>query len=57
MAEKKSVLLRLSPELYEEIRRMAEEEFRSINGQLEYLLREAVRKRRKKDVQDQEKPD
>ncbi|MCW5946108.1 MAG: hypothetical protein KIT74_03680 [Fimbriimonadales bacterium] len=57
MAEKKSVLLRLSPELYEEIRRMAEEEFRSVNGQLEYLLREAVRKRRKKDFQDQEKSD
>lgn len=57
MAERKSVLLRLSPELYEEIRRMAEEEFRSVNGQLEYLLREAVRKRRKKVFEEEEKSD
>ncbi|MDO9170325.1 MAG: hypothetical protein Q7W29_00660 [bacterium] len=45
MSERKSFPLRLSPELYEELRRWADQEFRSVNGQIEYLLREAVRKR------------
>jgi hypothetical protein len=44
MAEKKTVLLRLSPQLYNEINRMAQNEFRSVNGQIEYLLNEAVKK-------------
>lgn len=39
---KKQVLLRLSPSLWNEIARWAEEDFRSINGQIEYLLSEAV---------------
>jgi hypothetical protein len=47
MADKKSLLLRISPELWEELQRMAAEEFRSLNGQIEFLLREAVRKRRR----------
>ncbi len=45
--EKKQLLLRLSPSLWEEVSRMAEDDFRSINGEIEYLLTEAVRKRRK----------
>jgi hypothetical protein len=45
VAERKSFPLRLSPELYDELRRWAEQEFRSVNGQIEFLLREAVRKR------------
>jgi len=45
VAERKSFPLRLSPELYEELRRWADQEFRSVNGQIEYLLREAVRRR------------
>ncbi len=44
---KKQVPLRLSPSLYHEIAQWAEEDFRSINGQIEYLLTEAVRKRKK----------
>ena len=44
---KKQVPLRLSASLYEELARGAEDEFRSVNGQIEYLLTEAVRKRRK----------
>ncbi len=44
---KKQVPLRLSASLYEELARWAEDEFRSVNGQIEYLLTEAVRKRRK----------
>ncbi len=47
MAEKKSFLLRLPPELMDELNRWAADELRSLNGQIEYVLREAVRKRRK----------
>lgn len=45
MSERKSILLRITPELWEEIQRMANEELRSVNGQIEYLLREAVKSR------------
>ena len=43
---KKQVLLRLSPSLWTELARWAEEDFRSINGQIEFLLSEAVRRRK-----------
>ncbi len=45
MAKRKSFLLRVSPELLEALRRLAEQEMRSVNGQIEYLLRAEVRKR------------
>lgn len=45
---KKQMLLRLSPGLWDEIAAWAEEDFRSINGQVEYLLTECVRQRKKK---------
>lgn len=44
---KKQVLLRLAPSLWDEVAAWAEEDFRSINAQIEYLLTEAVRSRRK----------
>ncbi|MBQ3029215.1 MAG: Arc family DNA-binding protein [Lachnospiraceae bacterium] len=44
---KKQVPLRLSATLWEELAAWAEEDFRSINGQIEYLLAECVRKRKK----------
>jgi len=44
---KKQVLLRLAPHLWDEIAAWAEDDFRSINSQIEYLLTEAVRNRRK----------
>ena len=47
MAEKKQVPLRLSEKLYAEIAAWAEDDFRSVNGQIEYLLTECVKKRRK----------
>lgn len=47
MGEKKPFLLRLSPELYESLRRWAESELRSVNGQVEWILREAVERRMK----------
>lgn len=50
---KKQVPLRLSASLYEELARWAEDEFRSVNGQIEYLLTEAVRGRRKTKPRDE----
>ena len=44
---KKQMVLRLSPGLWNDIAAWAEEDFRSINGQVEYLLNECVRKRKK----------
>lgn len=46
--EKKQILLRLSPALWQEIASWAEDDFRSINGQIEFLLNESVRQRKKK---------
>ncbi len=47
MTEKKQVPLRLSEKLYSEIASWAEDDFRSVNGQIEYLLTECVRQRKK----------
>ncbi len=47
MAQKKSVILRIDPKLWEDLNIWAKDELRSLNGQMEYLLREAVKKRRK----------
>lgn len=44
---KKQIPLRVSAQLYEEIASWAEEDFRSINGQIEYLLSECIRQRKK----------
>jgi len=45
---RKQVLLRLSPGLWNELAAWAEDDFRSINGQIEYLLAECVRNRKKR---------
>ncbi len=47
MAEKKQVPLRLSEKLYNAIAAWAEDDFRSVNGQIEYLLTECVKQRKK----------
>ncbi len=47
MAEKKQVPLRINTGLYDALMRWAEDDFRSLNGQIEYLLSEAVKKREK----------
>lgn len=47
MAEKKQLPLRLSEKLFAEIAAWAEDDFRSVNGQIEYLLTECVRQRKK----------
>ena len=46
MSERKPFVLRLSEELYRELQAWADQELRSVNAQIEYLLREAVRRRR-----------
>ena len=52
MAEKKQIPLRISKELFDELSRWAEDVFRSLNGQIEFLLTDAVRKRRRKEFQE-----
>ena len=44
MANRKSFLLRISPELYETLERWAADELRSANAQIEYLLADAARR-------------
>ncbi len=44
MAERKSFLLRTSPEILDALRRLAAREMRSVNAQVDYMLREALRK-------------
>lgn len=43
--EKKAFPLRLDPDLYEQLRRWADADLRSVNAQIEYLLRQAVEAR------------
>lgn len=47
--KKKQIPLRLSPQLYNELAAWAADDFRSVNGQIEYLLNEAVKKRKGKE--------
>ena len=47
MAEKKQIPLRINKELYDALMRWAEDDFRSLNGQIEFLLSDAVKKREK----------
>jgi hypothetical protein len=44
MAQSKRFLLRLSPELFETLRRWADDDLRSINAQIEYLLTDQARR-------------
>lgn len=51
---KKQVPLRLSPGLYQELAAWAEDDFRSLNGQIEYLLTECVKKRKRSRKREEE---
>jgi hypothetical protein len=55
--ERKSFLLRLPPELWKELERWAADELRSVNGQIEYVLRQAVAKRKARSRDDAEEQD
>ncbi len=54
--EKKGFLLRLPPRLFDELRRWAEQDMRSINGQIEFLLRRALRERLGREPTEPPKP-
>jgi len=45
LAERKAFLLRIDPDLWDQVERLAQAELRSVNGQIEYLLREALSRR------------
>lgn len=45
MAERKSFLMRIDPAVWTEIERLAQSELRSVNAQIEYLLRDALSRR------------
>ncbi|HOK63573.1 MAG TPA: PTS ascorbate transporter subunit IIC [Soehngenia sp.] len=51
--KKKQIPLRISKKLYDEIASWAEDDFRSINGQIEYLLNECVKQRKKGKYKDE----
>ena len=46
MSEKKAIPLRISPEVYREVKAWAEQDLRSVNAQIELILRDAVQKRK-----------
>jgi hypothetical protein len=48
MSKKKAFVLRINPEAYQELEKWAADEFRSLNGQIEYLLQKAINERKKK---------
>lgn len=50
MTERKPFLLRLPPALMDELNRWAKDELRSLNAQIEYLLRDQIRRRRRGSV-------
>lgn len=47
MGKKKPILLRINPELWDDLNLWAKDELRSLNGQIEYILRESVRRHKK----------
>ena len=60
MSERKAFLLRISPELWEDLNRWADQEFRSVNGQIEFILRRAVDerlRRQRREIEDEGKAD
>lgn len=55
-SDKKQIVLRLSPTLWKHIASWAQEDFRSINGQIEYLLTQSVNKHYKKNDEEGDAP-
>lgn len=53
MADRKTFLVRIEPKLHDELRRWADDELRSLNAQVEFLLRRAVKEWRGKQVDDE----
>ena len=57
MASRKAYLLRIDPALWTELEAWAQDELRSVNGQIEYLLKQAVAKRKGKPTEAAETQD
>ena len=49
---KKAFLLRIDPKLRKELERWSQDELRSVNGQIEFLLRQAVKRRKRENSDD-----
>ena len=56
MAERKSFLLRVDPDLLEKVQQWANDDLRSLNGQIEFLLRRALRASGREVVRDRGAP-
>ena len=56
MAEKKRFLLRLDPELHRRLEKWAADELRSVNAQIEYLLKQAVARRKGEEEKSSQRP-
>ena len=54
MGKKKPILLRINPELWDDLNQWAKDELRSLNGQIEYVLRESVRRHKKHNLHHEE---
>jgi hypothetical protein len=52
MAARKPFLLRIDPELWADLEAWAQDELRSVNGQIEYLLKQAVMRRKGRPVEE-----
>jgi hypothetical protein len=50
--ERKPFLLRIPPELWQDLEKWAADELRSVNGQIEFILRQAVAKRKSQAVRE-----
>jgi hypothetical protein len=55
--ERKPFLLRIPPDLWRELEKWAADDLRSVNGQIEFLLREAVVRRKKARAEERAKKD
>ncbi|MCF0065440.1 Arc family DNA-binding protein [Dyadobacter chenwenxiniae] len=57
MAEKKAFVLRVNPDMLKELEAWAQQDFRSLNGQIEYLLSEALKKQKRAKQKDSKAED
>ncbi len=53
MESKKSIILRIDPKLWDELNQWAKDDLRSLNSQIEYILRQSVNKRKKRKSNDE----
>ena len=52
MESRKTFLLRIDPEVWKDLETWAQAELRSVNGQIEYLLKQAIQKRKRSSLPD-----